>query len=622
MTARWYMQFLFIAIICVVLLQCNNTTAFALKAHGEPGAGPSGTSVGEVWIDDTLILKLYSIGNASVHYKAQAAAKKLNKAFSKNLLPSQIYIEKNKDGYSIIAKNENILTVTPYQAHLHHSNPKDLALLWTGRIRSTLQSEQPESTLSANVSHPSTKSSTTYIAIPQGVTRTISIPNISQITEMKSSDPSIAKTKLKLNSMQIYGEKPGTTKVSLQWGTKLKEITITVKDVAGIIPPQIETLVTGWPARGSFVKTAALEALSKEILRKPGTKLSVNTNELFFPQQLNEGVSVSNHVSVRITGNGLVPVQGKVQLKVINFAIQKEDTAYLLVSNKPEFIKQPGVVFSETLLDDRPTRFLFHHANALPDNDNLLFNIKISNKTEMPSKIHLMEGIAGPSSDEVLTGHVATYQFLTSFLRGEGKVINLAPNSEHILFSKWLPKRDVTAGIYQFKVLEGSLPTVSIEARDSSKIGMPLNDISPPSPKEIYSHAKGVFDNPDIKIEREHIIGNGFTFISIGKKPFLKELFTGEPNYGNYGVIYQIRVAIKNTTNETRTARINFVPTAGVARGIFKLENKIIQTPMIAPFKPFTLSQYDILPGETKEVNILTTPEGGSFYPVNIVVES
>lgn len=614
-----YMQVLFITIIIIVFLQCNKTTAFALEAHGEPGAGPSGSSVGEVWIDNTLILKLYGIGNASVHDKVQIIAKKLNKAFSKKLLPSQIYIEKETDGYSIVAGNEIILIVTQYQAHLHRSNPKNLALLWAGRIRATLKSKN---IANGNITPPIAKRTTSHVAIPEGTTRTISIPNVNQTTEIKFSNPSIAKIKFKTNSLQIYGNKAGLTKLTLQWGTKIKEITITVKDVAGIIPPKIETLVTGWPARSEFVKNAAMEALSKAILRKPGTKLFVNTEELFFPKLLNEGESVSNYVSIKITGNGLVPIKGKVQLKVINFALPKEDTAYLLVSNKPEFIRQPGIVFSETLLDDRPTRFLFHHANALPNNDNLFFNIKLTNKTETPSKVHLIEGVAGPSSDEVLTGHIATYQFLTSFLRGEGKVINLAPNSEHILFSKWLPKRDVTAGVYQFKVLEGGLPTVSIEARDPSILGRPLNNLSPPSPKEIYSHAKGVFDNPDIKIEREHIIGNGFTFISIGKKPFLKEIFTGEPNYGNYGVIYQIRIAIKNTTEETRTARINFVPTAGVARGIFKLENKLIQTPMIAPFKPFTLSQYEILPGETKEISILTTPQGGSFYPINIVVES
>ena len=322
-----------------------------------------------------------------MHDKAQVVAKKLNKAFSRNLLPSKIYIEKNTDGYSIVAGNEIILTLTPYQAHLHRSNPKDLALLWAGRIRTTLKSENKSSITAASLID---KRSISHIAIPEGITRTISIPNISQTTEIKLSNPSIVKIKLKTNSLQIHGNKAGWTKLTLQWGTKIKEITITIKDVAGFIPPKIETLVTGWPARSEFVKNAAMEALSKAILRKPGTKLFVNTEELFFPKPLNEGESVSNYVSIKITGNGLVPIQGKVQLKVINFVLPKEDTAYLLVSNKPEFIRQPGIVFSETLLDDRPIRFLFHHANDLPNNDNLLFNIKLTNKTKTPNKNHLI----------------------------------------------------------------------------------------------------------------------------------------------------------------------------------------------------------------------------------------
>lgn len=597
------------------VLFLNAAKSYGLTAKGVPGAGPLGTSVGEVWIDDQLIMKLYGIGNARVHKEAQNIAALLNEAFSNNLNPSQIYALKLEKGYAIIADKKTLFVVTKEQAHLHRSNPKELAILWVGKIRNALK------TTSIPITHSIKMLTAFNLIIPQGAERTISLRGVDKADKIEVTNPNVIKLIPIGNTLRVRGENIGQTKIIVQWGNKTKVFTITVKEWAGLIPPYVETLVTGWPARSEFVRSAAIEALSKSIIRKPNSRLFIDTKGLSFPASLKEGTSISNYVNVRVTGTSNISVQGKVQLKVINFLLPKEETAYLLVSNKPEFIRQPGIVFSETLLDNRPTRFLFHHANALPD-EKLLMHIKLVNRTETPSKIHIIEGIGGPTSDEINAGHVATYEFLTSFWRWEGKVINLPAHAEHILFAEWIAKREVTAGIYQFRVLEGGLPTVLIEARNRSLLQTPLTTISPPTVNEAFRHAKGVFENPDIIVEKEHIIGNGFTFIPIGKKPYLKELFTGEPNYGNYGVIYQIKLSIKNPGDEKRTAKIYFVPVAGVARGIFKLGDTLIQTPMLPPFKQYLLGQYELTPGEEKTASILTTPQGGSFYPINIVIEN
>lgn len=612
--------------------------AFSKQAKSKIGDSPAGTSLGEVWINDKLIIKIYSIGNANSHTEADNVAFRLNKAISRNIKPSQVTYYKVKNGYAVTADNEILVVVSKYQAHLHHSTPKDLAVTWASQIKMALKTSNADRINTANrakfgntdtinntniddTNETILLAATSHIVLPQGKERLIKMPGASYIHAIKFSDPEVAKVIPEGNTLRIRGERGGWTKVVMEWRNKIRSLTITVKDWAALLPPHIETLVTGWPARGDFVKKAAMETLTNTIFRKPGTKLVINTNGLSFPQFLNAGNAISNYVDIKVTGKDYLPVQGKVQLKVINFFLPKEETAYLLVSNKPEFIRETGIVFSETLLDDKPARFLFHHANALSD-EALLLNIKLVNQTDTPSKIHIIEGAGGPHSNEVYTGHVATYQFFAALWRGEGKVINIPPKSQYLLYNKWLSEREVTAGIYQLKVLEGGLPTILVEGRDKARFQVPLTNLSPPGPNEDNSHAKGIFENPKIIIEKEHIIGNKFTFIPIGKKPFLKELFTGEPNYGNYGVTYEIKIKIKNPDEKDRTAKIYFVPTAGIARGIFKLENKLIQTPMLPPYKEFLLGQYGIPSGREQNVVLFTIPQGGSFYPVNVVVQN
>ncbi|MBI2265051.1 MAG: hypothetical protein HYU64_07750 [Armatimonadetes bacterium] len=99
------------------------------------------------------------------------------------------------------------------------------------------------------------------------------------------------------------------------------------------------------------------------------------------------------------------------------------------------------------------------------------------------------------------------------------------------------------------------------------------------------------------------------------------EARTGEPNPGNYGVLYKIRLELTNPGYDEKAVRISLFPTAGVARGAFVIDGKRVNVPITPPYEEVVLASYRLPSGSRRIVEILTTPEGGSYYPVNLIVK-
>jgi len=90
------------------------------------------------------------------------------------------------------------------------------------------------------------------------------------------------------------------------------------------------------------------------------------------------------------------------------------------VSNEPERVTEPGTLLRELLAGGESCRLLWHHVNnaSVP----LTFAVRVVNTSDDPAKVFILGDQAGPSTDEIHSGHVAMYDFWRMLLGSVGYV--------------------------------------------------------------------------------------------------------------------------------------------------------------------------------------------------------
>lgn len=600
-----------VAILLPILLILAQT----LKVAASEVVIRTGNRVGsaEIWMGKQAVIRLLPSSKLDAFSWCQTISQRLEKALESDLRPGQVVVRREWRGYVIYVGHTYLLTVPQAQARIRRVSEGNLAYQWAARLREGI------------ASLPALDLAPSRTVIPLGESRTIAIrKNFPGEVTVTLSDPSILQYSLDpaRKRLTLTGLREGWAGVTVAAGGREAMANAWIRDWAGVIPKIVNLQITGKPARNAFLEGVVLDALSTEIQVRDGATMKVGTRAVSPPQVLYAGEEASFAVPVKVTGKEYLPVARNVLVRLENVPLKEEDTAYLMVSNRPENVTRSGILFSESFPDQRPIRLLYHHKNGTKS--HLFLAVKVHNPSPSPTRIHVIGAQAGPYENELQVGHVSAYQFLDSYKAFEGKVITIPPQGSHFLVYEKIFPSEVLTGIVQMKLLDGSggesteHPQVTVEAREKNILEDPsLAPLDSPGKK----HAKGIFPSPDLYLEKEFRVGEPFTFIPIGKFP-LSELYTQEPNYGNYGVLYKIKVTMDNPTDSQATVRIVFVPTAGVAGGTFIINEQIIRAPLTAPFKEVTLARYVLEPGESRSVVIFTLPQGGSFYPVNLVIRS
>ena len=95
--------------------------------------------------------------------------------------------------------------------------------------------------------------------------------------------------------------------------------------------------------------------------------------------------------------------------------------------------------------------------------------------------------------------------------------------------------------------------------------------------------------------------------------------------YGNYAVWYQLELHLTNNENTFKDVNLLFSPKGGVARGLFLINNDIIETGLqksMTANKVENIYKIKVPPLEKKVVKILTMPQSGSYYPVHLILNT
>ena len=293
----------------------------------------------------------------------------------------------------------------------------------------------------------------------------------------------------------------------------------------------------------------------------------------------------------------------------------------LYVSNTPESIKFPGVVFEDTLYRSQ-ARVLYHHKNI--STYPLVISFLITNTSSDDVILGLYEGKGGPTTDIVYAGHRAAVNFMESLLALPKKIIIPAQSTIRVVEHLVKPG-STTSGIIQIEKTTKTELTIKMQIEDPA-FG-PLSTVSNIADirnaylvgkySESIRSTNASFDALD-QIQR----------FSIGGKPYIRDDRSNIELKGSYGMIHTAQIVVTNSDIRKRKIQLFVEPTKknAVDRAVLYLNGKLIQTGMLTLIAGEKISkkifEFEIDPFGSRVLEWVTLPQAGCFYPVDYIIKT
>jgi len=418
-------------------------------------------------------------------------------------------------------------------------------------------------------------------------------------------------------TIDLMGLHPGTTRVTATGPNGLTAtLDVAVQISAGKTDAFTSINVTGHPASSLFVAEMAQAAAVRVAYAQPGARIttdSPNDSRELAPDQ-----TTLVHVPIDITGENYFAYRGSVAVRITNLAQPQVAPRFTLVSDFPETITENGTLFYSDLTFDKPARLLYYH--YAPANAPLRrVLVKVQNPGADSSLLEMISGIAGPFTDILGVGHESTRRFLVHDAAGEGEVFEVPPRATINVIDQLLPAENLVCGLMQMRVISGPGLRVAVVVQDAD--ASPTEPISDTLLSSAVKHSRGVYQVPEFFYDEWYTVGDAPTSLAIGKLP-LPNLVEGEVLGGDYGVKQSADVNLLNPTNAAVDVGLWFEPRGGRATGTLLIDGDVVQLHPVDPMHPALVRRFSVPAHSFVHVSVVTMPEGGSAYPVNLLFAS
>ncbi len=419
-------------------------------------------------------------------------------------------------------------------------------------------------------------------------------------------------------TIDVAALRTGTTTITATDQDGLSSsLTVTVEILAGRIGDTATATITGDPASPDFVAEAAANAAAAVVYPEAGARLIIDANSITDAHTLAPDDLATVHVPVSVEGAGMLRASKDVAVTLSNVAQPRLPPQYLLVSDFPETLVENGTLFYADVNQDAPARLLYYHYAAKPDSRRVL--VKVQNNGLDSSLIQLIAGLAGPDSNVLAAGHLATSRYLIREAANEGQLFELPPHATINVVDQAMPADTLVTGVMQLRVVSGDGVRVALVAQDAGD--SPVQPISDTLLQSAVRHARGVYSVPDFFYDETYRVGDDATVLTIGKLP-LPNLVQGEVLGGDYGVKQSASITLLNPSGSDARVGMWFEPRGGRATGTFFIDGSLVQI-HAAPADAAQLVESFLVPvGGYRQVSVVTMPEGGSSYPVNLIFSS
>jgi Pilus formation protein N terminal region len=454
-----------------------------------------------------------------------------------------------------------------------------------------------------------------------GGSQTLRLSGVVGLVSVTVLNPDIADASIDQDTrtLTVVGRIVGMTTATVKDERgETRDVAIRVAFSAGAISSSAYLRVTGRPASQQFLREQVLDAALKGVLARPGASIVANGDSIDVNSSLGVDDVTTIDVPIIVQGDAYFTVQGVTHVRVENFAQPNVRPKSLLVSDFPETLKANGILFEADLNPQGADRFLYFHYDP-PGQPDRRIVLRAQNTSSQPALVQFIAGAAGPDANEMLVGHSSTERFLVRLAQNEGTVLTVPPNSTVSLMDQSLPASSIVSGLMQLHEIEGAPLHLTLVAQNASD----LVD-GPIATSALLQggapHARGIYPIPDFYFDYSYEADGPDLEISIGLIP-LPNLVQGQTLAGDYGVLQDVTIRmVNNDRHNARDIAIYANPRGGRATGTFVIDRVLVRAHAMEPFGHYKLRQYTIPPGSFVRTEIVTMPEGGSSYPLRLVV--
>jgi len=132
-------------------------------------------------------------------------------------------------------------------------------------------------------------------------------------------------------------------------------------------------------------------------------------------------------------------------------------------------------------------------------------------------------------------------------------------------------------------------------------------------------HARGVYPIAEFYFDYTWSVNDAPLEVNIGQIP-LPNLREGEALSGDYGVVQSITFTVINPDGAPAQIALYQNPRGGAATGTYLIDRVLVQSHAAPAFSKYKLRQYVVPARGYVRISMITMPEGGSSYPVRIIV--
>lgn len=420
-------------------------------------------------------------------------------------------------------------------------------------------------------------------------------------------------------TVTVAGQAPGMTTLTLSDDRGMtRDVPLRVAYLAGTIANDAALRVTGNPASARFIRNVAAGAAADAAQLRPGATIALDPGSVQGARELPVSNLLSVDVPLQLNGSDYFSVLGTTHVHIENVALPRIRPTRLLVSDYPEQLRENGVLFTASLARGLPQRFLYYHYNP-QDQPARRILLLAKNPWAQPVTVQFISGEAGPGPNEMEVGHASTLRFLVREAQNEGNVVVIPGGSTATLIDQPLPPQSAVSNLLQLRLLDGDPVDLTLLAQNASDPPEESVDSAQLLESEV-KHARGIYRVPEFYFDYVYQADSQSDLeIPIGQLP-LPNLREGQALAGDYGVMQSIAVTIVNPTAAQAPIAIYENPRGGRATGTYLIDRTLVQSHAVVPFSKWKLREYRVPPHSTFRVSIVTMPEGGSSYPVRLIV--
>jgi len=553
--------------------------------------------IGEVRAGHSVVIRLRGTQLSDIETRTRLVATRLTQQGLRGITADDIRAVRLDSSYVIMAGDGLLVTVDKVTADLADSRPSDLAEQWAQNLRRVFASPYLCLDWASGT------------VVPLGESRRVRYGGTyaGQLS-VSSEDPTVISVSLDPDKqvLVINGIARGTTRIKI--GTEAIPASFPVRCLpwAGTITHPIAAQLTTPQAPDEVVQAAVFNALWANINIEP--KASVHIGQL-------QRSFAGWQSAVQITGPGYLPRRETVNIGVDLISAPTTSPESVLVSNEPERVTGPGTLLRESLAGGESCRLLWHHLN---DNASvpLTFAVRVVNTSDEPAKVFILGDEAGPSTDEIHSGHVAMYDFWRMLLGSVGYVATVPPASAWQAYQCTTVPSRIVSGICQMTNIGPEAVMIEVVARSGAS-DMPL--VAVDTDAEHLSRLSEFRYDARQTAELFHQIGGAWSFLRIGK-PSTDPDIVQLP--GHYGVLYDITVNVDNARQQPVTFEIVTTAAGGAGRGVYLIDGHLTDTGTMRPYEERRLWRGLVAAGASRSLSVQTIPQAGSNYPVMLVVRS